>query len=375
MQPYSSTFTNGSTTPHSSAALWQTLKDYFRVNVNSPFFIRLRSWEYWPLYVVYAPVFVYWLWLSLKARSFFFFSASNPSIETGGLLGESKKDILDRISDEFKPKTLLFSKPVHTTALFEQLDEQGITYPLIAKPNAGERGWRVEKIEHWEHLVTYAQSSPVDFLIQDYVDYPLELGVFYYRMPGDAQGTISSIVKKEFLSVRGNGRDCLETLILQSNRARLQWEVLKHNYAADLERVLSLGETLTLVSIGNHSRGTKFLDANYLITPELERVFDRISLPIDGFYYGRYDLRCRSEADLYAGQHIRILELNGAGAEPAHIYQPGFSIWEAWRVLLQHWQVLYAISRENHRRGVAYMTFAEARTTYKRIKTEQRPQA
>lgn len=343
-----------------------------RLRLNSPFFIRLRHWEYWPFEVVYFPVLLYHIWLSIKARSFFFFSAANPSIETGGLLGESKIDILDRISPEFTPKTLFVPFMAHLSTVFDQLTQGGFTYPLIAKPNVGERGWRVEKIERWEQLVNYLQSSPVDWLIQEYVDEPLELGVFYYRFPGRAEGVISSVVQKEFLSVRGNGYNCIEELIRQNERAVLQLPVLMATYGNYLHEIPAPGEVVELVPIGNHSRGTKFLNANHLITPELTRLFDRISHPIDGFYYGRYDLRCRSVADLYAGKYIRILELNGAGAEPAHIYQPGFSIREAYRVLFHHWRVLYDISRENHRRGVAYLNLGEIIRIWQRIQTNKK---
>ena len=369
MQPLNSTLSGEPTAGYSFADTITAVRNRFRLN--TPFFIRLRSWEYWPFAVVYIPVFVYWLWLSLKARSFFFFSAANPSIESGGLLGESKIDILDKIGDAFKPKTLFVPVNGALHTVWNQMLDGGFSFPVIAKPNAGERGWRVEKIEHWEGLVNYCQSSPVDFLIQEYVDYPLELGVFYYRMPNQTQGTVSSIVQKKFLSVTGNGRDCIETLIRQDDRALLQLDALTAKYGDELERIPAPGETVVLMPIGNHSRGTTFLNANHLITPELERLFDEISGSIDGFYFGRYDLRCPTVADLYAGQHIRILELNGAGAEPAHIYQPGFSLWTAWGVLLYHWQILYAISHENHRRGVAYMTLAEARTIYQRIQSDK----
>lgn len=357
-----------------SARLKETLLARLpRLRVNSPFFIRLRHWEYWPFSVVYVPLFFYHIWLSIKARSLFFFSASNPSIETGGLLGESKIDILDRISPDFKPQTLFIPASTPINTVFAQLDEQGLLYPLIAKPNVGERGWRVEKIEHWEALVNYIQRSTGDFLLQEYVHEPLELGVFYYRMPGQEQGVVSSIVQKEFLSIRGNGRDCVEVLIGQSERAMLQLPALREKYGSIFHQIPPVGETITLVSIGNHSKGTKFLDANHLITPALTRLFDRISGSIDGFYYGRYDLRCRSVADLYAGKHIRILELNGAGAEPAHIYQPGFSLREAYRVLFHHARVLYDISRENHRRGVPYMTLREVVRVWQRIQHDKQP--
>ncbi|MEZ0486364.1 hypothetical protein [Fibrella aquatica] len=341
---------------------------FFRLN--SPFFIRLRHWEYWPFEVVYAPIVLYWLWLSIKARSLFFFSAANPSIETGGLLGESKIDILDRISDAFKPKTVFVSAATHTEALFTRIDELGLTYPLIAKPNVGERGWQVEKLTDWTGVIKYVQSHSFDFLLQEYVDEPLELGVFYYRMPGQSQGVVSSIVQKEFLTIRGNGRNCIEELIHQNERAILQLPVLTHTLGHRFQEIPAINETITLVGIGNHCKGTKFLNANHLITPELTAVFDQISQSIDGFYFGRYDLRCRSIADLHAGQHIRIMELNGAGAEPAHIYQPGFSLPEAYRVLFHHWRVLYDISRENNRRGIAYMTFREALRFWKRSRKQ-----
>ena len=367
MQSLNAPFAGSIPAGHSLSDLKAALLNRLR----SPFFIRLRSWEYWPFAVVYVPVFIYWLWLSLRARSLFFFSAGNPGIESGGLMGESKIDTLDKISGEFKPATLFVSRSTPTDVVLAQVAAAGLTFPMIAKPNAGERGWRVEKLDTQASLVDYIANSPVDFLIQEYVDYGFELGVFYYRMPNETQGKISSIVQKDFLSVTGNGRDWIETLIRQNDRALLQLDALTALYGHELERIPAPGETVLLMPIGNHCRGTTFLDANHLITPELERIFDRISADVDGFYFGRYDLRCRSEADLYAGEHIRILELNGAGAEPAHIYQPGFSLWTAWGVLLHHWQILYNISRENHRRGVAYMTLAEARTIYKRVQSEK----
>lgn len=331
-----------------------------RFGRTSPFMIRLRHWEYWPFEVVYFPIFIFHLWQSVKARSLFYFSASNPSIETGGLFGESKADILAGISDAYKPITQVVSASANAETVFSLMQARGLVFPVIAKPNVGERGWRVEKIESCEALISYLATTPIDFLIQEYVDEPLELGVFYYRMPGQSEGVVSSVVQKEFLTIRGNGYDCIENLIRQNERAILQLPVLTRKFGHQFHEIPAVGETITLESIGNHCRGTKFLNANHLITPELTRVFDRISQSIDGFYFGRYDLRCRSVADLYAGNHIRILELNGAGAEPAHIYQPGFSLREGYWVLFHHWRVLYQISRENHRRGVPYMTFREA---------------
>ncbi|NIJ52931.1 hypothetical protein [Dyadobacter arcticus] len=333
--------------------------------------IRLKSWEYWPFSLVYIPVFVYWLWLSLKARSFFFFSASNPSIESGGMRGESKIDILDLIDEAYKPVTVFIKRTCNDSAVKTRFFNADLNFPVIAKPDAGERGWGVEKIGTMDALLAYHQKSPVDYLIQEHVNFPLEFGVFYYRMPNQLYGTVSSIVQKEFLSVTGNGRDNLGELILANDRAILQWDLLKTKYAQSLNEVVANGRKLTLVSVGNHCLGTKFLNANHLITPELTAVFDQISKGIGGFYYGRYDLRCLSLLDFNQGKNIKIMELNGAGAEPAHIYDPTFSIWEGWKVLLHHWKVLYEISAHNHRKGIRYMSVSEARAIWKRIKADK----
>jgi hypothetical protein len=334
----------------------------------TPFLIRLRHWEYWPFNVVYFPIFLYYFWLSFKARSFFFFSASNPGIETGGMLGESKISILDKIAGEFKPTTLFVPLSTSLDTVVAQVQALGLEFPLIAKPDVGERGRGVQKIESREALAQYLQKSPLDFLIQEYVDAPLELGVFYYRHPKEAHGIVSSIVKKEFLTLRGNGTDTVESLIMQNGRAILQLSTLTERYGHLFHQIPAAGETIELGNIGNHCLGTKFLDANHLITPELTKVFDDISHSIPGFYFGRYDLRCRSVEDLYAGRNIRIMELNGAGAEPGHIYQPGFSLWEAYRVLFHHWRVMYDISRENHCQGVPYMTLREAAEVWRRFR-------
>lgn len=348
-------------TTHASRSKWATFRTSLtRIWRTNPHLIRLRHWEYWPFEVVYFPIFFYWLWLSLKARSLFFFSASNPSIQSGGLLGESKQAILDQIPDQYKPRTLFV--PAQSRALAHVLDQMRVAelvFPVIAKPNVGERGWRVERIDNLAQLAAYLLEHPADCIIQEYIDEPLEFGVFYYRLPGQPTGVVSSIVQKEFLRVRGNGRNCIEELIMMNERAILQLPALQQKYGDQLHNIPAAGEVVSLVMIGNHSRGTKFLDANHLITPELTQCFDQISQSISGFYYGRYDLRCRTLADLHTGDHLKIMELNGAGAEPAHIYQPGFSLWQAYRVLFHHWHILYRISRANHQNGTPYMTFSD----------------
>lgn len=136
-------------------------------------------------------------------------------------------------------------------------------------------------------------------------------------------------MQKEFLSIRGNSRGTIETLIKQNDRAILQLSTLQKLYGMRFAEVLPPGEALTLIVVGNHCRGTKFLNASHLITLELTLIFDQISESVTGFYYDLCDLRCRIVADLYAGKHIKIVELNGVRAEPAHIINPVFRFGKA----------------------------------------------
>ncbi len=320
-------------------------------------FIRFTQWEYWPTKVVYTPVFFYYLYCALKARAWLFVSAVNPAMDMGGLFGETKIASIKKLPAHLKPKTI-YPEPRSSQASVKQLMlAEGLDYPIVAKPDVGERGLLVEKIDSDEQLQTYIDKVKVRYLIQEFITYPIELGVFYYRHPDEKQGHVSSIIMKDFLSVTGDGVHNIESLLLQNDRGTLQLPDLYGRLGQEIYRIPSLGEHVVLVHIGNHSRGTKFMDGNHLITPQLREVFDTINQNTPGVYYGRYDIKCQSIEALYRGEGIKIMEVNGAASEPGHIYDPNCSIFTAWRVLIFHWDIIYQIAKANHRKGAPYGTF------------------
>ena len=329
---------------------------------------QLTHWEYWPMEVVYFPVFFYWIYLSIRARSLFFFSASNPGIETGGMLGEVKFDILKRIPEAYRTPTLFFGYPFQAKQVLTQLAEAHWSYPFIFKPDIGERGNGVEKIENETQALTYLSTCSYNILVQPFVSYPIELGVFYYRYPSQESGHVVSVVAKDFLKVKGDGMSSLSELIGANPRAALQTERLRKKYPKQWNEVLIKNDELLLEPIGNHCRGTSFRNANGIINEQLVSVFDTISKQIDGFYFGRFDLKCRSMEDLMKGEGISIMELNGAGSEQGHIYHPGFSFFTAVKTILQQWRILFEISVENHKKGVPYMTLKETRAYLRKSK-------
>jgi hypothetical protein len=335
--------------------------------IRSNFFIKLKSWEYWPFGIVQFPLFVYFAWLSLRARSLVFFSASNPGITMGGMFGESKYDVIRKVPLQYIPTTILIKSPAIIEDVLHAMNEAGLNFPVIAKPDMGERGFKVRKIKSEQDLASYAGNQQFDFLIQEYVDLPLEFGVFYTRFPNSQKGHVTSVVRKEMLAVTGDGHSTLRQLILKLDRAKLQWESLSIAFQSRMDLVVPEGERIELVSIGNHCLGTKFLDGSDLINAELHHAFDVISQQIPEFYFGRFDLRCGTVDDLYAGR-VKVMELNGCGAEPAHIYHPGYSLRKAFGVLFRHWHNIFLIARQNEQRGVNYATLREAVAHYRRFK-------
>jgi hypothetical protein len=340
---------------------------FFKAITLSNFIIRLKSWEYWPFGIIQFPVIIYFLWLSLRARSFLFFSASNPGIVMGGMFGESKYEVLKKLPVQYRPVTILVNPSAGKNEILWLMKENGLRFPVIFKPDLGERGFMVQRINDEAAVANYLTKMKYPFIIQELVDLPLEFGVFYLRFPQWSKGKVTSIVMKEMLSVCGDGVSTLRALIFKKERARLRWPVLRETYSAQLGDVLNPGEIKELVSIGNHCLGTKFLDGSHLINDRVSATFDQIGKQIEGFYFGRFDLRCESIEDLYAGK-IKVLELNGCGAEPAHIYDPGFSLLKAIGVLIEHWRNIFLIARENSKRGASYINFKEARMYYKKFK-------
>ena len=327
--------------------------------LQKPLLIKLFNWEYWPFNLVYSPIYIYWFWLGIKARAVFFFNTSNPSIKNGGFLLESKKQIYDIIPPQYYPATLLFKSGTTGKDIVNELTKTKLWFPLIAKPDIGMRGLRVEKVHSEEELLNYASLSKVDFLVQQFIPYEKEAGIFYYRYPNETKGRISGIVGKEFLTVTGNGVSTVEQLLLQDQRFILQLSTLQRTHAGILRQVLAKDEKHLLVPYGNHSRGTKFIDISHLIDEELIDTIDGVCKKVPGFYFGRMDIRYNTWEELRHGKNFSIIELNGAGSEPTHIYDPRHSIFYAWKEIIRHLVILYNISKQNHESlHIPYMKFA-----------------
>lgn len=306
-----------------------------------------------------------WAWYAIRSRSLFFFSASNPTIKNGGFFMESKKQIYNLIPAEYYPKTELMNPCASFAVMSDRLEKSGISYPFIVKPDIGQRGSSVKKINTPEELLKYVGRREFPFLIQDLIPYQNEVGIFYVRFPHEAEGRITGIVAKEFLIVTGDGQSTIETLLKKDPRHEMQLQALRKEYGKKLDTVPALGEKQNLVPYGNHIRGAKFLDVSDKITPKLTRMMNNVCLQIPGFYFGRLDIMYDNWEALENGNDFQIVELNGAASEPTHMYDPKHSIFFGWKELMRHIRYMYQISAANHKKGAPYLTFRKGMAEYR----------
>lgn len=317
------------------------------------FLIKFLRFEYWSSSIFYFPLIPYFFFLALKHRSITFFSATNPALAWGGLMNYSKFDAIKLIEEKYLPKTILIDLGTKLAEIQDKIIEQNIIFPLIIKPNIGERGKGVCKVDNIQELQNYLEYNQTeDLIIQEFIDYPLEFGVFYYKFPDENTANVFSVTGKSFLSVCGDGKNTIDTLLQEQTHARFQMRRLREEMPEKLKIILASGEIQIIEHIGNHCRGTTFVNCNHLINKELINVFNEISKPLQGIYYGRFDLKVNSLEDLYAGENIKIMELNGVNSEPTHIYEPNYGLFRAYQDVVFCWKTISKISLQNQKKGV-----------------------
>ncbi len=313
--------------------------------------------EFWPGWLFYTPVVIHWLLLGLRYRDFSLPTAANPRISTGGLCGESKLAILSLVGpearDSIAPACGVTARPGGAAAAEAAMQAAGLVYPVVVKPDIGCNGTGVRLVADGAALARYIDAFPAGetVVLQQYVDDPHEAGIFYIRHPHEDAGRITSITVKHPPLVTGDGRSTLRALILADARAGRIPHLYLDRLADRLDSVPEAGETVRLVFVGNHCKGSIFEDSTDLATPALTAAIDRIAKSMPDFFFGRIDVRFGSMAQLRRGTGFRVIEINGAGSEATHIWDPRTSLLAAWRAQFFHYGEAFRIGAANRRRG------------------------
>jgi hypothetical protein len=226
------------------------------------------------------------------------------------------------------------------------------------KPDIGMMGLMFRKIETREQLEKYHRVIATGYLVQHLVTYPVEVSVFYYRFPARITEQSRALFVKIFWKLPQRKSTLLQ-LMQEHKRVQFRLAEMRAKHANALNKIIPEGERYILSPALNLSRGGKLVSLASEKDACLLSVFNRISHQCNGLFYGRFDIKCSSVEELKCGKLFSILEYNGCGAEPHHIYGNGNNLIGAYKIILQHWNVLYNISKLNHERGIPHWKFSE----------------
>ena len=293
-----------------------------------------------------------WAYYMLRSGSVWFFTPSNPKLTFGGMEGEPKREMYDLLPQSLYPTTFNVLPEQPFEEILDSINKHSISFPLIVKPEIGGQGILFRKIDNAEQFRNYHQQVPVEYIVQKMVTYPMEVSVFHIRYPNATKGKVTGFLHKIPLHVVGNGNSSLKHLISIHPKAAKRIEELYTKHIDSLNTIIPENEKYILSYAANHNRGAHFVDLKNHIDEDLVNVFDKLSIEVDDFFYGRYDIMCNSVEDLKQGKNFSILEYNGCGAEPNHFYDTGYTLMNAYREILKHWKDLYHICNYNSKQGI-----------------------
>lgn len=317
----------------------------------------IKPYEFWHPRIFEAPYYIYLAIQCLLNRvSIKNLAKANYALNHGEIGIGSKYETQMAFDQSYFLPTLL----IHSTwqdhekreHILQFIKEHG--YPVILKSDVGCVGKGIRKITSSDDLEEVIPLLLGDYLLQKFTPYQYECGVFYTRLKG--KSSISGINRKHFPSVTGNGQDTILSLAKNHYRYTHHW----HSFLQylDGDYIPAEGEEVVLSFIGSHTLGCKFTDDLHLLTPELEQAFFSIFESQPGYNFGRVDVKAESEAAFKAGRFV-VIEINGIASLPTQMFDPKYSVWDAYRIFLAHGKWLVKIAKENKQQAMSLLSYKE----------------
>ena len=231
----------------------------------------------------------------------------NPGIQYGGLLGYSKYLINSQLDKSFTSRSILIEGKTEWPEVFDKINKAALKLPCIIKPDIGERSKGVKCVHDIEALRESLNTQNSSIFIEEFIHAKNEYGILYSKLPGETAGEISSFVRK--VGIPQEAEDKL--------------------------------------NFSHISKKLRFEDLTPYITKELVVHFDKISTEINGFYFGRFDIKANNIEELTKGV-FTIIELNGIGSVPLHVYDPHTSIRACYKHYGRHYKRALEIATANN---------------------------
>ena len=315
--------------------------------------MTLKQWQYFSPAIVYAPLIPKLCWSCVRQRmTLCQLLSANPVSKFGGAVIDSKFDLykLFRHSKYAVPTAVTTSsRDIQESSLAMQMQEEGISFPVIVKPDVGFHSHRVRRVDSLPDLAAYLMSQRGRYIIQQFVSDPLEYGIYYLRMPGEASGAILDLTERILPHVYGDGQSSVYELIDKRPEWKQSARAIKKRIAiGTLRRIPTQGECVRLSDAASLAEGALFIDSRALRTAALERHINDLA-SVDGFFIGKFDFKVPSVEHLLQGDGLKLLEVNGVTSELNWIYDLRTPYGEACRAIQAQLASIVAIARLNRR--------------------------
>ncbi|KAA0069342.1 hypothetical protein [Rhodanobacter sp. T12-5] len=319
---------------------------------------RMGMFERIPKWLNLIPMVLQWFWLGLRHRSLTLPSAVNPRITAGGLVGDTKSEYFacmgPRARARVAPYVMLRLTGGDMLATASAaIRDAGLVFPLVAKPDLGWCGFGVRRLDDALDLADYLARYPVGeaLMLQRYLDEPGEAGIFYVRRPGQSRGWLLGILLRHYPQVIGDGVSTVAQLI--ENDPRLQRATRnqrEHECRHDPDEVPLPGDSVRLSLIGSTRVGGRYEDGSAVASEELLAAIEAVASDMPQFHAGRFDVRYRTLKDLRHGR-FTIIEVNGAGSEAVHAWDPKYSVRQVYRMVFAKQRLMFELGAANRARG------------------------
>ncbi|MEO8276322.1 MAG: hypothetical protein ABI639_08885 [Thermoanaerobaculia bacterium] len=316
----------------------------------------IGAFEQLPKWLNLVPMVAQWLWLGLRHRSLTLPSTVNPGITSGGLVGEGKQEYFAAMGPLARaataPHLLVRVGAEDPARILERMLEAGLAFPLVAKPDLGWCGYGVRLLADAVDLQRYLRSYPAreDLILQRYLAAPGEAGLFYMRHPDAPRGELIGVLLRHFPRVVGDGRQTIAELVGSDGRLARTTRGAQHECRYEALSIPARGEVVRLSLIGSTRVGGLYEDGSDLINPALTERVEAIARDMGPFHVGRFDVRYTDRDSLSRGD-FTIMEVNGAGSEAVHAWDPKYSISDVYRIVFAKQRRLFAIGAAMRRSG------------------------
>jgi hypothetical protein len=317
--------------------------------------------EFWPSKLMYAPVAIQWLVLSIRHASLTLPLLANPRLNLAGMVGVTKSELMEQAQGLCHDSILAWKKfmttdlPADTQAKqwSTEVEKIGIHYPFVCKPDIGCRGSGVKLVQNEVELASVIKSYPINtsLLIQKLASYESEAGIFFVKLPHQDQGQVVSLTFKHSPSVIGDGQHTLKELLQKDFRAKDLLHLYQNRHQDNWNKILKNGEKLNLIFSASHCQGAVFEDARQHVTSELTNYINTLMSGLPDFYYGRLDVKFSTLEKLKKGKTIEIIEINGASAESIHIWDKKTKFLDAIKTLLWQYRTLFKLGAYHRSHG------------------------